>query len=818
MKRFKLYFTVFFVFINFMALPQVYISGGYVSGFWDEFHSPYFITGDIEVHADSALIIGPGTDIIFYGYYQFVVRGRLTALGTEEDSIHFTTPDKIPSWHGLKFYDITNNDQDTCVVKYCKFEKGYSPGGSVLTGGGAIFINNSTKIVVDHCLLTHNKASWGGGILVYSGDAQIRNCVIADNEANQVGGGISIESGTAAVTGCEIRNNQAWIAGGISIHGSSATIENSVIKGNSSHIMGGGITSYFGTGPTCKNVIIENNTSGVGGGVMTNSSGLWLEGVTIRQNWGDFVGGLYIGSSISFSQTNRCNIYMNHSYRAQDILKPSSARNVTIYLDTFTVKQPDDFLVTPLNAFDFHILHGFVTGQTGSDLYVSPSGSNDNSGLTIQEPLLTLDYAVRKVTVNASNPPTLFLDDGIYSNSLTGEYFPIGLKSYINLVSLNPHQAVIDAENEKGGLVIFGRSGTHVKGLKIMNGYTPGGGGIYVSGSNILIDSCVLFGNHATEGGGIYLANESNVKLTYCDFISNTGSMGAGCFVFDGSSVIENCKFINNVSSQYGGAIHISGDHSHIVSSLFLENRSRGGGAIETEWYNSFIINNTFHDNDAINGSSIYCIYSNCELINSIVWDDSVQTPLKIYLASDYSGETFEVTIDHCDLMNDSCCVYTGQNINLLWGEGNISYDPDFIDPVAQDFRLQDISPCIDAGTPLTSIYNLPEWDLAGNQRIVNDTIDLGCYENQLGVTIHDIIYTPACQIFPNPDNGHFYIKLPQKDVSITVYDVTGKTIIANVKPDSTLYECNLSSLKPGIYIVTVESFDNQWVRKIIVE
>lgn len=275
--------ALFLLFISFFATSQVYISGGNVSGLWSESLSPYIINGDIEIPNDSALLIDPGVEIRFNGFYQFVVRGNLIAIGSIVDSIRFTTTDTIPWWHGLKFYNITGDVKDTCVLAYCKMEKGKTTGGFENSGGGAIYTDHSDKIIIENCLLRNNFASNGGGILVSYGCPIIKNCIITDNEADQSGGGIGIEDGAATISGCEILNNHAWRGGGISIHQSEAMIENSVIRGNSDHIAAGGIVTWYGTGPTCKNVLIEDNTSGGTGGIEILYSEIWLEDVTIRQ-------------------------------------------------------------------------------------------------------------------------------------------------------------------------------------------------------------------------------------------------------------------------------------------------------------------------------------------------------------------------------------------------------------------------------------------------------------------------------------------------------------------------------------------------------
>jgi hypothetical protein len=820
----KLLPALFLLFLSLFSSAQIFISGGNVGGFWRESLSPYIIDGDIEVPDDSILIIEPGVEIRFNGFYQFIVHGNLRAVGTEQDSIRFTTSDTIMWWHGLKYYNITGDGKDTCMLKYCRMEKGKTTGASQNVGGGAICTDHSDKIKIENCLLCNNFASNGGGIFVNYGCPIIKNCIIRDNESDQTGsgGGIGIEVGAATISGCEILNNHAWRGGGISIHGSEASIENSVIRGNSDHIMAGGILSSYGTGPTCKNVLIENNSSGGTGGIEILYSEIWLEYVTIRHNWGEYTGGIYIGNfaDLHLSMTNLCNIYMNYSFRFQDI----SSYDVVGYLitlDTFTVMQPDEFLVKPSN-FDYDIRHSFVGQQTASNLYISPDGSDTNSGLTSTEPMKTLGFAVRKVISNEDNPHTIFMGDGTYSNTLTGEYFPIILKSNINVSAINSQQVILDAEDKTSCMALCEKSGVQISKLRIINGASASGGGISVTRSNMVeIDNCLLSNNYASEaGGGMWLLEGNHIKVTNCEFINNYSSDGAGCKATSELSLIENCSFINNISDENGGGISIAGNPTNIVNCLFVENKAVKGGAIYTDWYNSRIINNTFHDNEATyKGGTIYCISSNCELINSIIWDDSVLGMTKIYLTRYGESGYFDFTVNHCDLMNGSNCVQVVDDfINLHWEESNISSDPFFMSPSVQNFLLIDNSPCINTGTPDVTTFNLPEMDLAGNLRIVNDTIDMGCYENQFCVGIKQIKPPSDFLVYPNPNDGHFFITHSDRISTLTVYDLMGKTIISDIILDKNPYKVSLNDINPGLYILEIKSSDGSLISKIIVK
>ena len=63
------------------------IPAGDVSGTWTKANSPYYINGEITIPNDSTLTIEPGVEVIFTGHYVFFVKGRLLAIGTEQDTI-----------------------------------------------------------------------------------------------------------------------------------------------------------------------------------------------------------------------------------------------------------------------------------------------------------------------------------------------------------------------------------------------------------------------------------------------------------------------------------------------------------------------------------------------------------------------------------------------------------------------------------------------------------------------------------------------------------------------------------------------------------
>ena len=75
--------------------------------------------------------------------------------------------------------------------------------------------------------------------------------------------------------------------------------------------------------------------------------------------------------------------------------------------------------------------------------------------------------------------------------------------------------------------------------------------------------------------------------------------------------------------------------------------------------------------------------------------------------------------------------------------ENNIDIEPQFMDYNNNDFRLKSISPCINAGIPVTTGLGLPITDISGNERIFDgevDIIDIGAYEFQDHPSPWDIV------------------------------------------------------------------------------
>ncbi|NTW31659.1 MAG: T9SS type A sorting domain-containing protein [Bacteroidetes bacterium] len=279
---------------------------GYVSGTWTLAGSPYNVQGSIQIPNDSTLTIQPGVNVIFQGAYKLNVQGRLLAIGTIADTITFTAINTTEGWRGIRF-DNTPATNDSSKIVYCKLQYGKAIGTSPDYNGGAVYINNFSKVIIYHSLITKCSANnSAGGVYIVAANPIMSNSTISYNTSFEEGGGISIRSGSPIINDNLISYNSGTNGsiningGGIYIESGNASIVNNTISNNSS-TQGGGI-KIFGGNSIINNNIISNNQANTGGGIYVQGGNPTISYNTISgniaQNSG---GGIEAGADITIT-------------------------------------------------------------------------------------------------------------------------------------------------------------------------------------------------------------------------------------------------------------------------------------------------------------------------------------------------------------------------------------------------------------------------------------------------------------------------------------------------------------------------------------
>ncbi len=92
---------------------------GSVSGEWTAEDSPYIVIDSTWVPEDSTLTIEAGVTVMFGAGIGLDVFGRLTAEGTEEDSIRFTSIEDSIRWEGFRLQENSFDTQHYSIIERC---------------------------------------------------------------------------------------------------------------------------------------------------------------------------------------------------------------------------------------------------------------------------------------------------------------------------------------------------------------------------------------------------------------------------------------------------------------------------------------------------------------------------------------------------------------------------------------------------------------------------------------------------------------------------------------------------------------------------
>ena len=242
---------------------------------WTKAESPYTVTGDIHVPRGKTLTIEPGVVVKFAGHFGLTMgyRATLRAIGTETERIIFTSIDTDEGWFGIRFVNSGADDiMEYCTVEYSRKPHTRGSGYLDLFGGG-IFCCGSWEAepsflvpsspTIDHCLIAHNHAMSGGGILCMDeSEAVITNNTIVDNSAHYDGGAIGITDASPMIANNIIAHNSGWDSGGIlNWYGTPSIISNTFVH-NRPNALYLGPTPWSwdlaGIPPVLNNIIWQN--------------------------------------------------------------------------------------------------------------------------------------------------------------------------------------------------------------------------------------------------------------------------------------------------------------------------------------------------------------------------------------------------------------------------------------------------------------------------------------------------------------------------------------------------------------------------------
>lgn len=330
-----------------------------------------------------------------------------------------------------------------------------------------------------------------------------------------------------------------------------------------------------------------------------------------------------------------------------------------------------------------------------------------------------------------------------YSIDVRGTILAVGEpENVIHFISAQPELFMID-HSEYGAW----------NGIKFNN--------VSTLNSTSKLEYCIFEYSKSFEekGGVIHTYNASDLQITNCVFRNNVADFGSAIsFEYHSAPKVFGNLFENNHAFISGSPIYCSYSYPGIANNTIVSN---------------FVLNDeTFHETAAI-----HTYISKPQITNNIIWNNETNfyDPHQLMWC-----KPFYTTYNDIEFGHD--------------GKGNIEQNPHFVGTGIHPFALEADSPCIDSGTlSFPFSFEFSAYDLAGNSRVYNDSIDMGAYEyfEPIGSNENTIPNSTSLishlSNYPNPFNPTTTITFnltteSTENTEIIIYNLKGQKV-KNISP-----------------------------------
>ncbi|MCL2063614.1 MAG: PKD domain-containing protein [Candidatus Cloacimonetes bacterium] len=639
------------------------------------------------------------------------------------------------------------------------------------------FASNGDTIIVYPGTYNENlniisKSIFLGSLFSTTGDENFINQTIIDGQ--KINSVINIHYAQyVTIEGFTIQNglsHRVWgngttegLGGGIQVfHSNNVAINYNFVINNIAGLLGGGISVSFSNDVTfTANTIYKNMAMHAGGGLYSDSG--QIPGI----------------SSIEFNINGpKNNIYMNSARFSSDIfLVGSDFSDIHIGIGTLNYVNP--WSITSRTPTNFIIEQGYVT-EIDSDFFVCSAGDDSNDGLTPLTALRSITMAVTKVMSNPDKINTIHLSAGIHGIE-AGNIFPIHLKSQLKLIGECRETTIIDIGGYSWGISsqIYDLNRPEfvepqyitLKNFTIKNVYNSEGRWsddrvIYLDGlsfdnihhiENIRYDERnSLYHNQgritSVNAESLTMKNIEifRVSKTLYDYYRWGIDISLGLNVNLENILLDGGNYGIQITAQRPRFVYNEISHHRLSNILMRDLHTRffedppylpvsAANAIVIQGrlsddgqernivsiINSTFVNNTHTDHHYL----INALDSiQLEIYNCIFYNNHPDN--RIYLYAPNSSATGTAIFSHNLIEN-------GTNAIIAWPavywditlDKNIEGNPDFVEIGEHPEMLLPGSLGIGSGTTDIANYTFPEFDLAGNPRIVNGQISIGAYE-----------------------------------------------------------------------------------------
>ena len=416
------------------------------------------------------------------------------------------------------------------------------------------------------------------------------------------------------------------------------------------------------------------------------------------------------------------------------------------------------------------------------------------------------DYTTIQPAIDAAEAgDTVLVYPGTYTGSENRDLQFNGV-DLVLISKSGPEVTIIDPEYSGIGLILEqGESNAAVvEGFTITHGqntyaYGNNAGAINIEDSSPSIKNCILVDNYAAWDGGGICALNSDAQIIDCFIAGNHAPHnGGGISIPYNSNVrVERCTIVNNTDSGYASGILVYSNSSANIINCTIGGNTRGNA-----------------------GEGITCYGSTMRVVDTIIFDQdegiqfSTSSPCRVVHCDFYDNNNDFTGTLPCRIGEICQTNSNGDSCDIYY---NIYLDPMFVDPAAEDYHLQETSPCIDAGLPLLPFDP-------------DETIrEIGAYyfPQNINTSVSTQTLTPATSLlmqpYPNPFNSSTLISynIPSDGmVKIALYNINGRLIevLTDGWKPAGQYEIQYSNrnLASGTYIVQLQSKNLTSAQKIV--
>ncbi len=397
--------------------------------------------------------------------------------------------------------------------------------------------------------------------------------------------------------------------------------------------------------------------------------------------------------------------------------------------------------------------------------------------------------------------------------------------SQFSFCRLSFGKAVGDSANCYGGALRIKRfNKISIRSCRLDDNYSfLSGGALYAFKSNLIIENSIVSGNYSGNDGMVYgyggglcfVSSDPIVRKNLFYNNSSTGVGGAASFEFS-RPILLDCVVRDNYSALGGGLCFLRSQPDRTVANLLIINNIARffGGGIANLTATTVMSNATITGNMAPMGGGYYCNeYAHAKLFNSILWGNIASDTLgsQVWIWDVNSVPGFYNTIVEGGIPWFGGSTFQGEFVDCP------NLDPLFTAAASGDYSLQAGSPAINTALNDIGFFALPNHDLAGQNRLMHGTVDMGAYEYQGFVGINQKKSgLSEISITPNPvtENSTLSIRsAAQQPCSIRITDMQGKscfeTTVQLLEGQNTISLAGFvmqNQLPKGLYLLNIQA------------